>query len=1525
MSSEATSVNTIPTTTTTTTVFTLSSVEETSIVTTAASDHTTSTSTSTEPIAFAGSPGELDRQAKEECPTLSGVGDVPIAEDLIRDAVGEDNEECNGPDVSSGEDTSLDSSLDMSREFKHPASKEKSELDGNSDQNSHKLILGSELAAQIDIMAGREDKKKVLELMSLNFNSSADVEKAKELICETLAAKEKKATTRKSKKRRLEILMEMAESTDASSSKDSPKYSLLKTNPITQALKRVRKEPLPTTTPTSPTSIVTSTSALLSLPSTSPTLSGISPKASSPSLRSLKGLSTASGAIPSTSSISSIDTLAPGSTLTAVANVPALKRVRRGSRRSGSEKDSSEETASLSEASEAESKAEEESGISIRKKAKIKNRRSLPALVTDSLDIIGKNSAVESDADVDSNSFEHPSKIKIQTSTRSGRNRARDRGKEAVDLILQGKSRLISETPLSASRLKSRSRLSLPYITASKDAAASQTEEEIDPIITPLTKLISLKRVNLAVKKKTNILNRKVQIETENLSDANPSDDIIIAPKSMKGKLNKQIQNFEMVENEEAKLDEENENKLIETEEIVDSSIRTSVRTQAKKLQKNVPQSQRLVKSSLKLIRPLPKETKLPEMVENNVVQSDVELCDSSKGNVKGRTRKSRLSTVGDELKQDVEESMPRRSRSSTPVNTPSASKPISPLDLKSIKRPSISRGDSIDSQIQLPTQPDQIQDEEIEVDTASAKQNSEVTIESSEELPSLYDDKSQSETNKSEAKEILLGDSSKASDAVDDETSTKKVVGKKKKRYYRGLKYSFTSAAEKKRRQAREARKAANAGSVDDTACEELTVAPTEEKKHDSDTKLAVSHTSRVDTTLNTTTASVDTIDESNVSIKLSLDESITDDTNINVISCVENKDNLDSLHDDIKMDDLSKVIDPVPSIDCVTEARQPPSALDLPSPITPTTHDPVSQSNLTEEVVVDLPVDNDKEIEPPSKAEENNVKDKEGSSEASATNLPSDVNSNISVANERVVVCTDVLDKTVSAPLIGAQPSVSGAINNHESKPSNNSHSLFYKSPNINTKPAAQLKSKTTTSPRTAAASNLSAAAARFISKPSTSSLFQSSAGTPSSISSFLSKSPSKMVQPSVAFLKSLSLIRTEDAESVREEAIKKSESRPKIDINSLTAAFNKKKKLKLKRNNDLSKHEEKKSECDYASPYTFVASPPKPSTEPTVSPLRIRTNSSGADADEQRPAPFILRTTRRKGCSNGRRLADATPTRSVNVRFANLETTYNDEADEDLKNTPSVQENSATEVESIALLTSSIKKSLEYSNSKDTTSSSTDAKSVAAVENISHTDVAKSVSINELLPIRVDTTVLPESLDDKPKVVYNINSVRDALVPAAEDLSERVDVQQQTSNNDTSKIVETTNPDTTEDSNSLHNGHGEATNSSLGVVPIVNGSEVNGVPMLLATAGDKHEPQPLPAGSVIVEGGVRKSRRIGKLNAPPPIPQPLAIAAPTTTEEKENIEQLVSNFVFVTLYLEVHCQDSDVCSDATCVCAG
>jgi hypothetical protein len=33
----------------------------------------------------------------------------------------------------------------------------------------------------------------------------------------------------------------------------------------------------------------------------------------------------------------------------------------------------------------------------------------------------------------------------------------------------------------------------------------------------------------------------------------------------------------------------------------------------------------------------------------------------------------------------------------------------------------------------------------------------------------------------------------------------------------------------------------------------------------------------------------------------------------------------------------------------------------------------------------------------------------------------------------------------------------------------------------------------------------------------------------------------------------------------------------------------------------------------------------------------------------------------------------------------------------------------------------------------------------------------------------------------------------------------------------------------------------------------------------------------------GSVILEGGVRKSRRIGKLHAAPQLPQPLAIAAP------------------------------------------
>ena len=1580
----------------------------------------------------------------------------------------------NNPGVNDSADELLISTSEMPSPeeiFKEDKLDSLRSLITNPDIGLSKSNLKQEFTNQIDDMAtGREDKKKVLELMSLNFNSSADVEKAKELICETLAAKEKKATTRKTKKRRLEMLLEL-ESNDASGSKDNPKYSLLKTNPITQALKRVRKEPLPisTSTPTSPTSALIQTTSIISLSSSPTNIATTSPRTSSPSLRSLKSFSSSSSLVLSLSQppLSYI-----GPSVPPMATVPALKRIRRGNRRSASEKDSSEETTSLSEASEAESKTEE-IGANMKRKFKVRTRKSVPIMSSDSCSdpAIG-DKPVTAESDVESNSsFEPPQidMIRVFTSTR-GRGRVK-RGKAAVDLILQGKSNLV-ETPLSVSRLKSRSRLSLPYIMPSGNVEASPSSDVVDSGILPPTRQISLKldamaanskRINLITRKKLvnkiksseddspvgntdrrtsePVLKRKkasktVEVQCNEIDAApeivvpdevvdgknsfdnkvegvilavesrpvlkrkkacktlevqcneiNAAPEIVVPDEVVDGKnsfdnkvegvilavesrpvmkrkkASKTVEvqcneigaapeivvpdegvdgknSFDKVEgvilavesrpvltrkktsktvevqcNEidaapeivvpDEGLDGKNsfDNKVEGVILAVDTNTRYSSRTQGKKQQKAHPESfvklknKRLNKSLTKAEEPLSSEPKNGDPEEVDTVN-------------KGRTRKSRLSAVGDDLKQDVQEEIQkRRSRSSTPVNTTCPSK-----DNKLPKRQVLSQDSSIDLQVPLLSKLDCAVDDnktEIPGSVDNSSLPSENTDIQSSEL-TIAIDNSNSKDDTSEALEINEDDASKKS------------IGKKKKKHFRGLKYSFSSAAEKRRRLAREARKAANTVPEDATGSElieeEQIIHSTGNDNITSTEEIALTLLLEPSPSINESPKSMlnSTAEESNVSIKLALDESICEDTNVNVIECVENKDNPDTVEAKSELETIHQTLE-VKSFDSVEKiavlsvenavthavpaARRNTRRKDqnrdesiiISETVLVTTEEDktgipsldsvnaneendkqeigksTEMKDLVHEIVTDVAISlkyNLPSLENKSTEAETQVPQTTGSRDAfpllSAANKEqmsskkldgtSLQNSNIPAEQRKVV---SLFKK--SSPAIAGNSAKEYASNCVTS-------SLYYR-PKVLEEP---LGDQSKSGPSTSSASDtVKANAKNFVSTPE------------------INPSSTEVVQPSPAFLKSLSLIRTEDVESVREENIKKSENRPKINIQSLTAAFNRKKKLKLKRNNDLSKHDQRKSDIgEFESPYTFVASPPKPSATPTIAPIRIRTSSCIPDAvvpptEQQRPvAPFGQRTTRRKACiAGGKRQLEHVFTQPTpaNVRCAVREDSVMDKSDAvdnpgnrlNISDRPSTHKslvengtNASIEVQIGSCASSVNNSAMETSYSQD--------------GDCTNGDINKSGILVE-----------SNGTDDNVKVILKMKQVScgNIVVPLTS-----IEGNKQTA---TEKNVkhETAYGSATSGNGPVHSD-APVTASTKEVSYISNHPD-----QLLASAGDTMELPTQPAGSVILEGGVRKSRRIGKFYAPPPLPpQPLAIALPVGLHDKENEDHVV-----------------------------
>ncbi|XP_018021022.1 titin homolog [Hyalella azteca] len=1306
-----------------------------------------------------------------------------------------------------------------------------SSVTSNSDLDQTSAILaGTEtrkaLADQIDEMAGKEDKKKVLELMSLNFNSSADVEKAKELICETLAAKEKKATTRKSKKRRLELmLMELAESGDASTSKDgNSKYALLKTNPITHALKRVRKEPI-TSPPsmTSPTSIIVTSPAFLSLPS--PSFTGLTSKSTTPSLRSLKSLTSSSGnsLIASTSSDLSLPTQSLSATAVtsiAIATSPALKRVRRGDRRSGSEKDSSEETTSLSEASEAESnKTDENSGL--KKKSKVKSRKVSAAMDESANSSIG--TPAESESDI-APSVEMKKIVLLPA--RVGRGRGRGRGK-AIDLILYGNSHNEDVQTTLSSRLKSRSRptrLSLPYITPVSEQSsiserdASPSSDDFNPDFTPRTSTSKLHEGRL-VRSSENEKNvswisrrRQARAKLDKGTSVEPiklEDGKDLENKDLFDSSKGESSSTDMTGDELPDITQPIIAKTIAAPEFAEKTVKFNrKRVAAKQVtnssscdladdQKNVVDNESEVHN----------EKNVTEKMKNVARKSQVKTIDVTDEaiSLRGRKRKSHTSAL-----EEDDMVCTRRSRSSTPVNVMSGTKLLETSRLA--RKKFASRENSIED---VPQNPIEVGKEEITHEIVEAKHENDVSLHSSE-ITAVGDGL----VLRNSSVEAELERDLKASAAEMEESSLfdssvkpAAVATKRKKKYFRGLKYSFSSSAERKRKQAREARKAAEAASE---ASSSSIVADDEPGSERTDDK-SIKTEGGIDN------ASVDASKSYGISAQTERDSSDHIKTPVAPeLSATEAKKAL-----------LASTLSDIDKNNVLAATENEVCSDPIPSDASP--------ANSKQVTIVRRSMSVD---EGTKNQVENLIQSSPSASLSVVMNSPSLALklSPLSLLKPSAALDDSKNDETLSVSLATPFGSPQKGYSDEVSPPSTDvsARSLTINSPSVSISP------------------NNESGYRRW------------SLQEPASMDSTSSATRSPVKQPTLDFLRSLSLVRTEDVKFMREEAIKKSENRPKIDLHSLTAAMNKKKKpIKLKRNNEVGRQssscssEKKQDVHDAENPYTFVASPPK------IVSLRSRDPIASESASENLPIT-AMRSTRRKACGGGRKQLDMTTPLDADkssVETSPLKTKegtsecatsspFKSDANDMVKfqtNIPQGGANLDTEVRQ--------EENNVLEESPKTFDLPTKTKCIANSD-----DSGTIIDRNAREATEEETTL---NIKHQPSVLSRSHSSPASPRSKTDVVKEAIGEQRTNSCNESGVETPTAPP--------------ACAQITPGAAP---GVEHQG-----SYLSDSSVSSAAATGSVILEGGVRKSRRIGKLHSTPQLPQPLAIAAPAAGDHPLN----------------------------------
>ena len=1097
-------------------------------------------------------------------------------------------------------------------------SSEKDEENSNSADNLLDQLTEDNLEDNFDLsslesledMTGRnEDKKKVLELMALNFNSDADIEKARELITERLAAQEKKATKRKTKKRRLDLFLE---ADDSSPAKD-PKYSLLKTNPITQALKRVRKEPLQQTSSpaTSPTSIITSTSALLSLASNN--LSGTA-------LRNFKTLvATASSSHSNSlgsSKVSSPVSVTPSQPPTPCPIVPAVKRIKRGAatRKSGSEKDSSEETASLSEASEAESKIE---GNISKKKSKLKVKKTSE-----------EENSLAAESDVETSTTVNGTAVNTARSSRS-------RSSKAVDMILAGKSE--ASKPTATGRLKGRPRLSLPYVTSSAEREASPASDELETPVVDRTRIIKTKVVRA-----TNVVEKPKK------------------PGPKKQKVDKcSVSTQSSAKGAKKSNDDKEEDSKQEPDNEININTQTAKALVKKAVGKN-SKSSALPRKTLRV-------TKVPLKLarEQNLSKKSVKTVAAEK---QSRKRRPRAEALNDE----AQEGTARRSSSNTPASSrQSTPQPPAQTEVKAVKRGNTAKDLGSNSVVHSTPK-------------AAATGTKEINKTTVEELP-LKDASIQDEMHNSALYETV--EETELGGPENSSASSKNSV-KKKKKHFKGLKYSFCSAAEKKKKllaKAREARKQAKENKMLKKAIKEE-VKPPLDIKPDKTKEIYTTAASELN-------IAEENPQKNNVEIQpeiiCKVDENISDiEINHELVaqaaiiseSCQFESANDEPLLENLIADSTISVHVP-PDVNSSTNAASD-------SPLKTVTDSENNNATTAENVVLETTENNSDKIcenivaekaenisteiaqnsfDPTAVALENknaeavenvaaesavveptesstshktedNSPDLENKEAEITENLSTPVLSEVVIENESATNVSDLKSQESVFSVSEAKIDVDSALGDASVGELEKTTSPLDKKDDeqVNGTSEADLPALDVV----AGACDLANSRDKAAVHASTVTVSTAEAEVPSDnnateqgIKEPVNKSWTS-VQPSQDFLRSLSLIRTEDVESVREEAMKKSENRPKINLQSLMNAAMKKKakSLKLKRT-DLVKSDDKKG-VDDESPYTFVASPPKASQ--SVSPLRIRASSP----PEVTTSSGSTRTTRRKACLGGKR---------------------------------------------------------------------------------------------------------------------------------------------------------------------------------------------------------------------------------------------------------------------------------------------